>query len=283
MNSKPGSSAKAKTTIMESVVPHRKLRLNNARADVMSTGRRRATSVSSNSSSISGKTVITRQTIRTEINKRKEVKRIEDFLSDAKGINFIEELNLKREVIKESSVNFRKKSRPTEDMKYHNESNLESISEVSEDVNKFLDHLKQTWFYFFLMTFKLVKAVLNCVFSLFYILMSFIMRALVVLTQVVVLVMLMVYFLISYFLPDKSSTPFVNAIKYETISILDFVDHNNRVLYLDLDNTLVYCTKTKPKTAGYTKILVKSVDTGESVVYYLHKRPHLEEFLREVV
>lgn len=282
MNLKPGNSVKTKTATLENGLPSRKLRLNIRPIDTQSTGKRRSCSVYSNNSSISGNTVITRQTIRTEINKRKETKRIEDFLSDSKGINLIEGMNLKQDSSREMTPNFKKKNQPIEDTKNDLDINLESISEVSEDVNKFLDHLKQTWFYFFMMSFKLFKVKLNFIFSLFYYLMALLMKILVVVVQLIVIVMLLVYFLISYLIPDRKRTPFVNRIKYEHIALLDVIEHNNRVLYLDLDNTLIYCTKTKPKTKGYTTIYVKSVDDNEAVTYYMYKRPYLEEFLREV-
>lgn len=132
------------------------------------------------------------------------------------------------------------------------------------------------------MLYKLFRAVLNLILSLFYTLISLVMKLLVLLIQLVVIIALLIYFLVTYWLPTKRYNPFSNAIKYERMAFLDTLDHNGRILYLDLDNTLVYCSRVKPKTRDFIKVPIRAVADTNEVVYYLLKRPYLQEFLREV-
>lgn len=100
--------------------------------------------------------------------------------------------------------------------------------------------------------------------------------------QLIVIVALVLYFLITYWLPNRKYNPFKNPLKYEHMDFLDTVEHNGRILYLDLDNTLVYCTKIKPTHKNYVTIIVNNISDTKETTYYMIKRPYLNEFLREV-
>lgn len=132
------------------------------------------------------------------------------------------------------------------------------------------------------MLYKLFRIVCNSLLSLFYLLMTVVTKILVVAIQLVVLVALLVYFFLTYWFPAKKRHPFNNAMKYERMAFLDTLDHNGRTLYLELDDTLVHCSRTKPNCKEYTKIRVRTPTSEQESIFYMVKRPYLQEFLQEV-
>ncbi len=75
--------------------------------------------------------------------------------------------------------------------------------------------------------------------------------------------------------------PLADKKRYQKLISIDEIKNNSRVFCLDLDDTLVHCSQTKPAKGPYVKFTVAVLDQPPRV-YYLQKRPFLEEFLEEV-
>ena len=80
-------------------------------------------------------------------------------------------------------------------------------------------------------------------------------------------------------LPTRKGSPFRRIKDYERLRRQDLVSKHERVLFLDLDNTLVSVTRKKPSKGKFTKIKVKAAGEGTFEKFYIVKRPHLDEFL----
>ena len=98
----------------------------------------------------------------------------------------------------------------------------------------------------------------------------------------IVLGLISVYFLLKLILPfNFKQNPLANKKRYQKLLLIDEIGKNSRVLCLDLDETLVYCSQSKPANGPYVKFTLVLLDQPVRT-YYLQKRPFLDEFLDEV-
>lgn len=159
---------------------------------------------------------------------------------------------------------------------------LKLTKKASEEITYFLDHLKKTWFYFALLLYRLLRILGNCSLTVFYIAFSGAIFVFINLLRVIVLGLISVYFLLKLILPFKfKQNPLANKKRYQKLLLIDEIGKNSRVLCLDLDETLVYCSQSKPANGPYVKFTLVLLDQPVRT-YYLQKRPFLDEFLDEV-
>ncbi len=155
-------------------------------------------------------------------------------------------------------------------------------NKASEEITYFLDHLKKTWFYFALLLYRLVRQLGDYFLTLFYLAFSGAIYIFIHLLRVVVLGLISVYFLLKFLFPIKSKqNPLTNKRGLQKLILLDEIGKNSRVLCLDLDDTLVHCSSLKPTTGNYDKFSLNLLDQPPRV-FFVQKRPFLNEFLEEV-
>lgn len=155
-------------------------------------------------------------------------------------------------------------------------------NKASEEITYFLDHLKKTWFYFALLLYRLLRILGNFSLTIFYIAFSGAIFIFINLLRVIVLGLISVYFLLKLVIPIKfKQNPLANKKGYQKLLLIDEIGKNSRVLCLDLDETLVFCSQSKPSNGPYIKFTLALLDQPARI-YYLQKRPYLDEFLDEV-
>ena len=166
---------------------------------------------------------------------------------------------------------------------------LETIEEVREELSNFIAHFKKTNWYFFLMSYKMIKIlflslfkiILKPILNAFYITFTIFLKVLLLLIQIFIGLCIIIYFILSYFLPKRKYNPFINKMRYDYISWLDVIDDNSRFLFVNLES-LAYITKEKPKGVKFTRFYLKDINGEKLNKIYLVPRPYLSEFLFEV-
>ena len=154
--------------------------------------------------------------------------------------------------------------------------------QASEEITYFLDHLKKTWFYFALLLFRLLRLLGDLFLTLFYLAFSSLIFVFINALRIIVLALISIYFIIKFLVPIRAKkNPFANQKGYQRLMFLDSIGGNSRVLCLDLDETLVFCSPSRPAKGAFQRFAIKQLDQPPRV-YYLQKRPHLEEFLEKV-
>lgn len=131
MNLKTKFPIKAQTLNLDKLGQPRKLKLINSKLDNPQSSKRRSSSVVSNNSSLSDKTVITRQTIRSDIYRVKKDQPPKDFVFDSNESAQLSDFHVKSDTPKVHPNSFRKSTPNLNLKKDANKPELEIIREVS--------------------------------------------------------------------------------------------------------------------------------------------------------
>lgn len=165
---------------------------------------------------------------------------------------------------------------------FNKEQEIRELKQISKDINSYTHNFKTSWRYLalvfwelFIIIFRMMLIVLSFLFKIISLVLLYTLR-------LTVMVFLAVYFFITLWLPTRRGSPFRNIMTYERMRRRDLMFRNERVLFLDLDNTLVFVTPHKPLNCKYIGLKVKSAGGEAFEKFYLVKRPFLDEFLIEV-
>lgn len=274
----------------QSLKPTKKLRIRPSKRKKRDS--KRSSSLFSRDSSVSNQTIITRQTMRTEQVRKTTERPI--LVSKRPRVCEDEIDNLMYSTSSRRIKNFNKTKNPLpKPIKVNNTitkmEDLETIEEVREELSNFIAHFKKTNWYFFLMSYKMIKIlflslfkiILKPILNAFYITFTIFLKVLLLLIQIFIGLCIIIYFILSYFLPKRKYNPFINKMRYDYISWLDVIDDNSRFLFVNLES-LAYITKEKPKGVKFTRFYLKDINGEKLNKIYLVPRPHLSEFLFEV-
>ena len=150
-------------------------------------------------------------------------------------------------------------------------------------MNHFFDHFKKSWFFFFLITYRMIKMSFQTTLSLIYELLSMLGKVLLNFFRLLVWVFVNIYFSkrALFDCKKKHKNPLEKKeIAKRSSQLIERVHKKQGVLCLGLDKTLIYLHAKNVKNSVLLK--VSQID-GKSVNTYLTPRPFLKEFLAVVI
>ena len=165
---------------------------------------------------------------------------------------------------------------------FHKEQGLKELRELSAEIRHNTHNYKRAWVHFWLMLAEVMLILLRLIRDIVMAVLKIVVLILVLILRIIATVLLALYFLVVMFLPTRRNSPFRNTPSYERIRRRDYTVRKQRVLFLDLDNTLVAITPHKPAGRECDRLKVRAAGGEAFEVYYCVKRPFLNEFLLEV-
>ncbi len=121
---------------------------------------------------------------------------------------------------------------------------------------------------------------MNLVLTGVYKIFSFFSFILVWIIKLIVFILIGFYFLLKLCFPKKNHTPFKDLKRLHNLYRLNSLNKKKYVLYIDLDETLIYASEQKPSKTRSLKITIDIPDEPDKI-FYIKPRPFLEEFLKE--
>lgn len=152
-------------------------------------------------------------------------------------------------------------------------------------MNHFFDHFKKSWFFFFLITYRMIKMSFQTTLSVIYELLSMLCKVLLNFFRLLVWVFVNIYFSKRALFDGKKKHK--NPLEKKEIAkrssqLIERIHKKQDVLCLGLDKTLIYLHAKKPINDKNSVLLKVSQIDGKSVNTYLTPRPFLKEFLAVV-
>lgn len=160
---------------------------------------------------------------------------------------------------------------------------VQELKQMSNDINNYTHDFKNSWIYLLMMVAQLFKILLRMLTELVLFLVRILVLVYDLAFKLMVVCLLTLYFFITMWLPTKRRSPFHILLSYEKMRRKDLAFRHERVLFLDLDNTLVFTTRYKPQGGKFFKVKVKAAGEEGFEKFYLIKRPYLDEFLIQVI
>jgi hypothetical protein len=124
--------------------------------------------------------------------------------------------------------------------------------------------------------------IITIVFKIIWKVLMIVIMIILFVVRVIVAIFVGLYLLIRAFFPENGKTPFFHSKKIASIENIYRMEDLPYTLYLDLNYVLVHFSETKPATGAYDEVVIQEIDSKPKILY-LQKRPHLEEFLEEVM
>ena len=148
----------------------------------------------------------------------------------------------------------------------------------------FIDHFKKSWFFFFLISSRIIKVSINFFLSLMYEILSLFFYLLINVIKLLVWVFVHLYFYKRAIFDSKKKhkNPLEKKGFGEQSSRISKISQMKNIWCFGLDKNLVYISSKKPDSkSNWVKVQFRNFD-GMRVETYVIIRPFLEEFLETV-